>query len=152
MLPAYASLELDLPAMGSWPATRHVFEREHIDALRAAEAAGRPLPVRGDPGTGKSQLAHAAAFAARRRFLPFVVDSRTESSDLMWRFDAVARLADAHLSSVAGSGVPPGLDSSHYVQPGILWWAFDWRGAQNHLNIARTRRTLARQNRPLPAP
>ncbi len=138
MLPTYAEPELALPAMGAWPATRHVFEPEHIDALRAAEAAGRPLLVRGDPGTGKSQLAHAAAFAAKRRFLPFVVDARTESSDLMWHFDAVARLADAHLSSVPGSGVAAGLDSSRYVQPGILWWAFDWAGAQQQLTQART--------------
>lgn len=141
-LPSYGEHELSLPAMASWPESRHVFEPAHIDALRAAEAAGRPLLVRGDPGTGKSQLAHAAAHAAGRMFIPFVVDSRTEASDLLWHFDAVARLADAHLSGVAGAGVPQGLDSSRYVQPGPLWWALDWDGANTQLTHARTTATV----------
>ena len=139
MLPRYDNPPDLLPAMASWPQTRHIFEPEHILALRAAEAAGRPLLVRGDPGTGKSQLAHAAAVAARRRFLPFVVDARTEATDLMWRFDAVARLADAHLASVPQSGVASGLDASAYVQPGPLWWAFDWLGARAHVAGARAK-------------
>ena len=138
-LPSYDNPPDVLPAMASWPRTRHIFEPDHILALRAAEAAGRPLLVRGDPGTGKSQLAHAAAVAARRRFLPFVVDARTEATDLMWRFDAVARLADAHLASVPQSGVASGLDASAYVQPGPLWWAFDWRGARDHVARARSK-------------
>lgn len=138
-IPSYSDTSLELPAMASWPASRHVFDAEQVDALRAAEAAGRPLLVRGDPGTGKSQLAHAAAFAARRLFLPFVVDARTEAGDLMWGFDAVARLADAHLASVPNSGVPPGLDAARYVLPGPLWWAFDWNGAAQHLAQARVR-------------
>jgi MoxR-like ATPase len=129
MLPEYPPAGLQLPAMASWPASMHLFDELQRNALRAAEAAGRPLLVRGDPGTGKSQLAHAAAVAAGRLFLPFVVDSRTEASDLMWRYDAVARLADAHLSGVPGAGVPTGLDARHYIQPGPLWWAFNWAGA-----------------------
>jgi len=128
-LPDYTQTELALPAMAAWPESRHLFDDVQRDALRAAEAAGRPLLVRGDPGTGKSQLAHAAAVAAGRLFLPFVVDSRTEASDLMWRYDAVARLADAHLSGVPGAGVPQGLDAKQYVQPGPLWWAFNWTAA-----------------------
>ena len=129
MLPDYAQAELALPAMASWPAAMHLFDDLQRNALRAAEAAGRPLLVRGDPGTGKSQLAHAAAVAAGRLFLPFVVDSRSEASDLMWHYDAVARLADAHLSGAPGANVPPGLDARHYIQPGPLWWAFSWAGA-----------------------
>lgn len=131
-LPSYAQLEFPLPAMASWPASRHRFDDQQRNALRAAEAAGRPLLVRGDPGTGKSQLAHAAAVASGRLFLPFVVDSRTEASDLMWHYDAVARLADAHLAGVPGSQVPTGLDARYYIQPGPLWWAFNWSGALNH--------------------
>ncbi len=138
-LPDYANVPSELPAMASWPATRHLFEPEHILALRAAEAAGRPLLVRGDPGTGKSQLAHAAAVGSGRLFLPFVVDGRTEATDLMWRFDAVARLADAHLAAVPGSGVAASLNPSVYVQPGPLWWAFDWVGAQEQQSSARVK-------------
>lgn len=126
----YSVGELVLPAMASWPDSVHLFDDQQRHALRAAEAAGRPLLVRGDPGTGKSQLAHAAAVAAGRLFVPFVVDSRTEASDLMWRYDAVARLADAHLCSVPGAKVPKGLAAEHYVQPGPLWWAFNWNAAR----------------------
>ena len=136
-LPSYADAPRILPAMASWPQAAHLFEPEHIVALRAAEAAGRPLLVRGDPGTGKSQLAHAAAVAARRQFLSLVVDARTEATDMMWRFDAVARLADAHLATVPGSGAPTGLDVAAYLQPGALWWAFDWYGALRQVKGAR---------------
>lgn len=128
----------ELQAMSSWPRSWHQFDAQQVLALKAAEAAGRPLLVRGDPGTGKSQLAHAAAVASGRLFLPLVVDSRTEATDVMWRYDAVARLADAHLAGVATSGITPeALRPEHYIQPGPLWWAFDWQGALAQLQGAR---------------
>lgn len=136
-LPTYDQTELELPAMGSWPASRHRFDADQKSALRAAEAAGRPLLVRGDPGTGKSQLAHAAAVSARRLLLTVVVDSHSEASDLLWHFDAVARLADAHLAAVPGSKVGEDLHPARYVEPGPMWWAFDWKGAADHLQGAR---------------
>ncbi len=128
-IPDYSATQLVLPAMSSWPASVHLFDSQQRLALRAAEAAGRPLLVRGDPGTGKSQLAHAAAVAAGRLFLPVVVDANTESGDLLWRYDAVARLADAHLSGVPGGEGKRSLSAKNYVQPGPLWWAFDWASA-----------------------
>ncbi len=132
-LPAYDQLELPLPRLGAWPESRHRFDPDQIHALRAAEAAGRPLLVRGEPGTGKSQLAHAAAVAAGRLFLSVVVDARSEASDLQWRFDAVARLADAHLAAVPGSDSPRDLSATRYVEPGPLWWAFNWNDAAAQL-------------------
>lgn len=133
-LPHYSEDTLTLPAMASWPETQHVYGPGDMDALMAAELAGRPLLVRGDPGVGKSQLAHAAAVSTQRLFLPFVVDSRTEATDLMWRYDAVARLANAHLAGVPDSGIgPDDLQPERYLQPGPLWWAFDWAGAVQHL-------------------
>jgi MoxR-like ATPase len=137
--------------MASWPATNHQFEPDHILALRAAQATGRPLLVRGEAGTGKSQLAHAAAFVTGRAFLPVVVGSNTEALDLHWKFDAIARLADAHLAAnraAPQSAAPqpdatahtterrvelsayPELHVSRYLQPGALWWALDWNGAK----------------------
>jgi len=137
------------------PEQVHVLAAEEIDAVNAALAARRPLLVRGEPGIGKSQLARAAAKALGRVFLSQVVDSRTESRDLLWHFDAVARLADAQIFGALGAfGVrraPPDpvqaadacaadwqvleaaarvrLAVSRYVQPRALWWAFDWSGA-----------------------
>ncbi len=121
-----------LPATGSWPASVHRFDAdsEAAVALRAAEAAGRPLLIRGDPGTGKSQTARAAAAAAGRLFLPVTIDGRTEAHDLLWRFDAVARLSDAQAGGKAES-------PAHYLTPGPLWWAYAWASAEDQWGVRR---------------
>ena len=71
----------------------HVFEEDAIEAVHTAIAARRPLLVRGEPGTGKSQLARAVAHNLGRVLLSKVVDAHTEARDLFWSFDAVGRLA-----------------------------------------------------------
>jgi MoxR-like ATPase len=88
-------------------------------ALRVALATGRPLLLRGDPGSGKSSL---AAYAARQRgwrYYEHVVTSRTEARDLLWTFDSVRRLADAEARISSAE-----LKDYDYVEPGVLWWAF----------------------------
>jgi MoxR-like ATPase len=96
--------------------------------------------VRGEPGIGKSQLARAAAKALGRAFVPHVVDARTESRDLLWHYDAVARLADAQLLGAlkqtefadgrGGEGaVQERIAIQRYLHPRALWWAFDWQDA-----------------------
>jgi MoxR-like ATPase len=127
----------------------HLFEATDISAINGALAAGRPLLVRGEPGVGKSQLARAAARALKRAFVPFVVDSQTESRDLLWRFDAVARLAEAQLAGAlrieAGAGgeivdrekaIRELLAVRNFVSPGPLWWGFDWERAEAQAVIA----------------
>jgi MoxR-like ATPase len=129
-----------LPEAGSWPASVHVFDEQQRHALLAAQATGRPLLIRGEPGTGKSQLAHAAAAVQRRRFISFVVDSRTEPSDLLYRYDAVARLADAQIARTgADDEASAARDPRRYVTPGPLWWAFDWSGAKEWLDKSRVK-------------
>ncbi|MBF0445199.1 MAG: AAA family ATPase [Magnetococcales bacterium] len=106
----------------------HLLTVKEIHAVNAAMMAGRPLLVRGEPGTGKSQLALAAAISLNRAFVPHVIDSRTESRDLMWRFDAVRRLADAQLAGSLREDpeeARAALAEENYVQPGPLWWAFE---------------------------
>lgn len=121
-----------LPAYGSWPESVHQFDSDSINALKAALAARRPLLLRGDPGTGKSQLARAAAMALGRLFVYEVVNAHTESQDLLGRFDAVSRLAEAQ----ALQGLPYTaeerkqlLASKNYIAPGPLWWALCWQSA-----------------------
>jgi MoxR-like ATPase len=111
----------------------HVFDELSIGAVNAALAARRPLLVRGEPGVGKTQLAEAAAAKLQRAFYPFTVDSRTEARDVLWRFDAVMRLAHAQLCAVLHKDAPTverELAVTNFVSPGPLWWAFDATSAR----------------------
>lgn len=124
---------LDLPAHGSWPASRHRFESASIRAVRAALAARRPLLLRGEPGIGKSQLARAVATYLEVPFLYHVMDERSERDDLLYSYDAVARLAEAqvagYLAREGANDWREKLAERNFIRPGVLWWAFDWDGA-----------------------
>lgn len=123
---------IELFTCGGMPEQVHVFDQPSIDAVNAALAAGRPLLVRGEPGTGKSQLARAAAKVLGRVFVSYVVDSRTESRDMLWQFDAVSRLAEAQLCGALNEDPQQSrkrLEVTNFVAPGPLWWAFDWNDA-----------------------
>jgi len=139
---AGASVPLGRPKAA--PEQVHVFDQKEIDAIDAALAARRPLLVRGEPGIGKSQLARAAAVDLKRAYVQHVVDSRTESRDLLWHFDAVARLADAQLKGALReskikrrSHLHQELTVENYLHPRALWWAFDWESARKQAIKAR---------------
>ena len=110
----------------------HLLDHASIHALNAALIGGRPLLVRGHPGVGKSQLARAAADLLDRAFVAHTVTSRTETDDLLWHVDLVARLAEAQLAGVTQDRSR--LDLKHFVCPGPLWWGFNWASAQAQLN------------------
>lgn len=122
----------ELAETGSWPATKHRFERDSVLAVQTALAAERPLLISGDPGVGKSQLARAAAHVMNVPFLYYVVSARTEHTDLLYSYDAVSRLAQAQVLSHADSATAwqEQLTEDRYLRPGVLWWAFDWAGAR----------------------
>ncbi len=124
---------IDLPAEGSWPKAVHVFDEKSIWAIKAALTAERPLLVRGEPGTGKSQFARAAARVLNRVFISEVVHARTESRDLLWSFDAVARLGEAQTLGVGKveKDVSARLAPQRFLGPGALWWTFDWDSAHD---------------------
>lgn len=128
-----------LPAQGTWKESVHVFDRRSVNALMAAWLSERPLLVRGDPGTGKSQLARAAAVALQWQFVSEVVSVHTEIQDLWYRFDAVSRLGQAQLLSAMGGQadkdtLQTALNPNKYISPGALWWAYDWKTAQRYYN------------------
>jgi MoxR-like ATPase len=134
----------------------HIFDEDSIHAVNAALASGRPLLVRGEPGVGKSQLAQAAAEKLDKTFLQCSIDIQTEARDLLWRFDSVARLAEAQVAGAfafhAGDLASPSgehtlqkrrdamredLAISRFLHPGPLWWAFDWESAREQAEKAR---------------
>lgn len=124
---------LPLPRFGGLPRSVHVIDEDSVLAINAALATGRPLLVRGEPGTGKSQLARAAAVGLARALLSHAVDARTETRDLLWSVDAVARLAEAQVMGAMRSAdeaeVKRRIEVARFVRPGPLWWAFDWSSA-----------------------
>jgi MoxR-like ATPase len=125
-----------LPLCESAPGSEsrsHLFTQAEIDALEAALLAQRPLLVRGEPGTGKTQLAEAAAKALGWPLVVKTVDSRTESRDLMYEIDFVLRLAEAQLRGAIAKGdseqLLKDLSLANFVRPGALWWGFNWSSA-----------------------
>ena len=96
-------------------------------AVEVALATGRPLLLRGEPGSGKSSL---AAFIARNlgyRYYETVITSHSSAQDLLWKYDLVRRLADAQTRGAQGDKAP--LSDYDYIEPGVLWWVFDRESA-----------------------
>ena len=114
----------------------YVFEENAKNAINAALLINRPLLIRGEPGVGKSQLAKAAAEALGRAYIPFVINASTESQDLLWTFDAVARLADAQIEGALcktdkeKEEARDRLALHRYLKPAALWIALNWKSAK----------------------
>jgi len=87
-------------------------------AAETAIVTQRPLLIRGEPGSGKSSFASFAARNLNWRYYETTITGRTEGKDLLWKFDALARLRDAQASS---SNITP----NRYITPGVLWWTFN---------------------------
>lgn len=105
----------------------HLFEELPTQMINTAIACNRPLLLTGEPGVGKTQLARAAAKVLKRVFVRYTVDAKTEPRDLLWRFDAVARLADAQIGTDKED-----LEVANYIRPGPLWWGVNWGSAKQH--------------------
>ena len=126
--------QIYLPKTGSWPQSWYWLDGRAQDAIALALACGRPLLVRGQPGTGKSDLARAVAEFLGRAFVYEVITARTEPLELLWRFDTIARLADAQAKGAGGSdSAADPAKPLHYVSPGVFWWALHWDSAEDFL-------------------
>jgi MoxR-like ATPase len=87
-------------------------------AVNAAVALKRPLLVKGEPGTGKTVLAHEVAKALGKPLLEWHIKSTTKAQHGLYEYDAVKRLRDGQL------GDPRVHEIANYIVRGKLWEAF----------------------------
>jgi MoxR-like ATPase len=87
-------------------------------AVNAAIALERPLLLKGEPGTGKSVLAHEVAQALGAPLIEWHIKSTTKAREGLYEYDAVARLRDSQI------GDPRVSDVGNYIRRGKLWEAF----------------------------
>lgn len=103
----------------------YVFHSDRIAfAVNIALATGRPLFLRGASGDGKSSLARSVARILERRYYELVISSRVTVQDLLWRVDSLRRLEDAQMGQLSSK------TAETYIEPGLLWWAFDPESAR----------------------
>ena len=91
-------------------------------AVNAAVMLERPLLVKGEPGTGKTELARQVAGALDLPILEWHVKSTTKAQQGLYEYDAVSRLRDSQL------GDERVRDVSNYIRKGKLWQAFEMEG------------------------
>ncbi len=105
--------------MGRFEGTESYVATEDLRiAVNAAIALERPLLVKGEPGTGKTILAHEIAKALGKDLITWHIKSTTKAQQGLYEYDAVARLRDSQL------GDPRVQDIRNYIQRGKLWEAF----------------------------
>jgi MoxR-like ATPase len=87
-------------------------------AVNAAITLQRPLLIKGEPGTGKSVLAHEVAGALGVPLIEWHVKSTTKAQQGLYEYDAVSRLRDSQLGDARVG------DIKNYIKRGKLWDAF----------------------------
>ncbi|KXF90787.1 AAA family ATPase [Phaeobacter inhibens] len=88
-------------------------------AVNAAVTLERPLLVKGEPGTGKTELARQVADALGLRMIEWNVKSTTRAQQGLYEYDAVSRLRDSQLGDERVH------DVKNYIKRGKLWEAFE---------------------------
>ncbi|MBW4708725.1 MoxR family ATPase [Roseobacter sp. YSTF-M11] len=88
-------------------------------AVNAAVTLERPLLVKGEPGTGKTELAKQVSSALGLPMIEWNIKSTTRAQQGLYEYDAVSRLRDSQL------GEERVHDVSNYIRKGKLWEAFE---------------------------
>jgi MoxR-like ATPase len=97
---------------------RYVATDDLMMAVNAAVTLGRPLLVKGEPGTGKTQLAEEIARSLDMPLLRWHIKSTTKAQHGLYEYDAVSRLRDSQLGDAKVA------DIANYIVRGSLWEAF----------------------------
>ncbi|SDF36940.1 AAA family ATPase [Sulfitobacter delicatus] len=88
-------------------------------AVNAAVTLERPLLVKGEPGTGKTELARQVSDALGLRMIEWNIKSTTRAQQGLYEYDAVNRLRDSQLGDERVH------DVKNYIRKGKLWQAFE---------------------------
>ena len=97
---------------------RYIASEDLRVAVNAAIALQRPLLIKGEPGTGKTILAHEVARAINAPIIEWHIKSTTKAQQGLYEYDAVSRLRDSQL------GDDRVHDIRNYIKRGKLWDAF----------------------------
>ncbi len=98
---------------------RYIASRDLEVAVNAAVTLQRPLLVKGEPGTGKTVLAHEVAQSLGLPLIEWHIKSTTKAQQGLYEYDAVSRLRDGQLGDERVK------DIGNYIVRGKLWDAFD---------------------------
>jgi MoxR-like ATPase len=98
---------------------RYIATDDLMMAVNAAVTLGRPLLIKGEPGTGKTQLAQEISRSLGRPMFEWHVKSTSKAQQGLYEYDAVSRLRDSQLGDARVH------DIANYILKGSLWEAFE---------------------------
>lgn len=105
-------------ANGYRGSSKYIASKELMEIVNVAIALGKPLLIKGEPGTGKTLLAHSIAEALNKRLIVWNIKSTTKAKDGLYVYDTVQRLNDARFGDKDIS------DIRQYIKLGKLGQAF----------------------------
>ena len=97
---------------------RYIATDDLMMAVNAAVTLARPLLIKGEPGTGKTQLAQEIASSLNRPLQEWHIKSTSKAQQGLYEYDAVSRLRDSQLGDARVH------DIANYIVKGKLWEAF----------------------------